>query len=593
MSIRFRIMIAFFALVWLIIIMRTFIVTITNHDYYEKYAQKNATKVDTLTPIRGEILDRNNELLATNKLGFSISLTPRLKDSVLESQIELITSYFPFLDSQKLLKTYKNANTSYNHSQIMIVDFLTYMQIAHAYTYLKQSPYISVNPAQKRFYPNFSSASHIIGYVSKANQKDIEKNPLSLHTKTIGKVGIEAQYNEFLQGEASYRVSQINSLRKEIRLLEESAPLKQNNLNLSIDLHLQNLLDSEFENKEGAVVVMDVKNGEILAAGSYPEYNLNDFVDGISIPAWKELLENPHLPLVNKFTSGQYPPGSVIKMAMGLSFLEYADITENTIIETPCFIELGGRKYRDWKCGHNSADLLKAIRSSVDVYFYKLSLKAGINNIANILHQMGFGEKSGIDLPSESRGVVPTPEWKLKVKGENWVGGDLINTSIGQGYFLATPIQVARYTALIATGKLVTPHFAKAFNGEEKEYETQEVLNEHELQKLWVLRKGMYQVCNSPDGGTAYWRTRGAKASIACKTGTAQVTGIPQDIKVRLKESEMDYFSRSHAWITAFVPYQKPKYAITILLEHGGSGGNGGPILVSIVNKLVDLGYIK
>ncbi len=593
MNIRFRIMIALFALVWLIIIVRLYIVTIINHDYYEKYAQKNATKIDTLTPIRGEILDRNNKSLATNELGFSLSLAPRLKDSVLESQIELITNYFPFLDSQKLLKTYKHANTSYNHSQIMIVDFLTYMQIAHTYTYLKQSPYISIAPAQKRFYPNFSSASHIIGYISKANQKDIEKNPLSLHTKNIGKVGIEAQYNEFLQGEASYRVSQIDSLRKEIRLLEEGAPLKQNNLNLSIDLHLQELLDSEFESKEGAVVVMDVENGEILAAGSYPEYNLNDFVDGISIPAWKELLENPHLPLVNKFTSGQYPPGSVIKMAMGLSFLEYADITENTIIETPCFIELGGRKYRDWKCGHNSADLFKAIRASVDVYFYKLSLKAGINNIASMLHQMGFGEKSGIDLPSESRGVVPIPEWKLKVKGENWVGGDLINTSIGQGYFLATPIQVARYTALIATGKLVTPHFAKAFNGEEKEYEVKEVLSEHESQKLWVLRKGMYQVCNSPDGGTAYWRTRGAKASIACKTGTAQVTGIPQDIKVRLKESEMDYFSRSHAWITAFVPYQKPKYAITILLEHGGGGGNGGPILVSIVNKLVDLGYIK
>lgn len=593
MNMRFKIAAGFFLFVWLIIALRLWVVTTINHEYYEKYAQKNATKVDVLVPIRGQILDRNNEPLAINELGFAIAITPRLRSAALQEQIDLITKYFPFLDAQKLTKTYTNANTSYNHAPIVVVDFLAYREIQHSYTYLKQSPYIVIMPTSKRFYPNEYSASHIIGYVSKANQSDMDKNPLSFYTKIIGKMGIEAQYNDFLQGEASYRKTQINALHKEVKVLEEAKPLKQNNLTLTMDLHLQELIDSEFVNKEGAVVVLDVHNGEILAAGSYPEYNLNDFIGGISVKKWRNLLENPHYPLVNKMIAGQYPPGSVIKMAMGLAFLEFGNITENTIIDTPCFIELGGRKYRDWKCGHGSADLFKAIRSSVDVYFYKLSILVGINNIATVLDQMGFGQKTGVDIPHEKSGVIPTPEWKLMAKGENWVAGDLVNTSIGQGYFLVTPMQVARYTALIASGKLVTPHFAKAFNQTPAQYEVKDTLSTTQKQKLGVLRKGMYQVCNSADGGTAYWRTRGAKVIIACKTGTAQVTGIPQDMKTRIKEYEMEYFARSHAWITAFVPYDDPKYAITIMVEHGGSGGSGGPILVSIVNKLYDLGYIR
>ena len=593
MNIRFKITIVFFIFVWLIILLRLWVITGINHEYYTKYAQKNATKVDVLMPARGQILDRNHEPLAINELGFAIAITPRLKSATLQEQIQILTHYFPSLDSQKLTKTYTNANTPYNHSPIVVVDFLTYREIQHSYTYLKQSPYIVIIPTSKRFYPNEYSASHIIGYVSKANQKDMAQNPLSFYTKRIGKMGIESQYNDFLQGEPSYKKTQIDALHREVRVLEEPKQLKQNNLTLTLDLHLQELIDSEFSQKEGAVIVLDVHNGEILAAGSYPEYNLNDFIGGISTQKWRNLLEDPHYPLVNKLIAGQYPPGSVVKMAMGLAFLEFGNITENTIIETPCFIELGGRKYRDWKCGHGSADLFKAIKSSVDVYFYKLSMIVGISNISTVLSQMGFGKKTGVDIPHEKSGVIPTPEWKLRAKGESWVMGDLINTSIGQGYFLVTPMQVARYTALIASGKLVTPHFAKSFNQTPIQYPTKDILSAIQKQKLGVLRKGMYQVCNSADGGTAYWRTRGAKVPIACKTGTAQVTGIPQDMKTRIKEHEMEYFERSHAWITAFVPYNNPKYAITIMLEHGGSGGSGGPILVNIVNKLYDLGYIR
>lgn len=593
MNIRFKIALCLFGFVAFAMAVRLFVLTTINHEYYEKLSQKNATKIETLMPMRGHILDRNGKPLAVNELGFSISLAPRLKQSVMQEQIDFIMRYMPSLDAEKMISVYKDQNTSYNHTAIKIVDFIPYTDMQKNYAYLKQNPYIFIKPDSKRFYPNNTSASHVIGYVSKANKQDIENNPLSFFTKVIGKSGIESTYNEFLQGDASYRKTLINALHKEVSIIDEGTKLEQNNLHLTIDLRLQELIDSHFKEKEGAVIIMDVRNGELLAAGSYPEYDLNDFVDGISVSKWNALLENPYLPLINKLISGQYPPGSVIKMGMALAFLEHAGVSETTIIDTPCFIELGGRKFRDWKCGHGSADMLKAIRSSVDVYFYKLSMRAGINNISSVMHQLGFGEKTEIDLPNEKSGVVPTPEWKLRMRGEAWAGGDVINTSIGQGYFLVTPMQVTRYTALIATGNLVQPHFALKFNGEKKQRPTKDVLTSVQKERLWVLQKGMFQVCNSPDGGTAYWRTRGAKAQIACKTGTAQTTGIAQNIQTRLKESQMEYFARSHGWITAFVPYEDPKYAITIMVEHGGGGGNGGPILVEIVNKLYDLGYFK
>lgn len=593
-NLRYWLLIFFFIVVWFIIVIRLFVVNVINHEYYEKFAEKNITKTEVLVPMRGLIFDRNTEPLAINEIGFSISLIPKIRNSrIVESEIERIISFLPSLDKEELFNLYKKNNHAYNHLPIEIVNFVPYAQMLSIYAYLKRSSYVVIAPNSKRLYPNESAASHVIGYVSKANDKDIQNNPLSQYSKVIGKEGIEKFYNSYLQGEAGYRKSHINSLHKEIKLLKEDSVLKRNDLYLSLDLKLQESIDSEFTERSGAVIVMNVHNGEILAAGSYPEYNINWFVDGISYKNWEGLIENVHKPLINKLVYGRYPPGSVIKMGMVLAFLQYAEINESTLIQTPPFIEFGGRKFRDWKAsGHGSADAIKAIRESVDVYFYLLSQRAGIDNMASVLRQMGIGELTGVDIPNEVSGILPTPEWKLQRYGEQWYKGDTITTSIGQGYFLSTPMQIARYTALIASGKLVTPHFAKEFNEESAEFEAKDILSDFQKSKLDVLRKGMYQVCSVP-GGTAYYRTQGTRVSLACKTGTAQVVGIPQDIQRRTREADMEYFHRSHAWITAFLPYENPQYAVTILIEHGGSGGSGGPVLVKIANKLKELGYIK
>lgn len=584
----------FFCLgVSLVLILRMYFLSVKSNVYFEKIAQRNTEKVEIFAPSRGQILDRNGRVLATNQLGFSIALRSSLSDHALKKELTFLLDFFPDFEFESLQKSYKTEYSPYKHSPISVIPFVPYNQMQKIYKHLIQNPNVVISPSSRRYYPNHALASHIIGYAGSANSDDIQKDAVLKYTKVVGKLGLERQYDYFLQGELGSKKFKVNAFNKEVDFVSETPIKNGGDLLISLDVKLQEILDREFSDKNGAAVVMDVENGEILAAGSYPEYDLNDFVGGISHAKWKALLENPHKPLINKFSTGTYPPGSVIKMGIALSFLEHGGIDEKTLIDTPEYVELGGRKFRDWKIGgHGKSDMIKAIKESVDVYFYILSQKVGVENISGVLQKMGFGERSGIDLPGESKGIMPTPEWKMRQYGQQWFVGDTINISIGQGAFLATPIQIARYTALLATGSLPIPHFVIQQNDEKITYKSQNVLTPLQRSKLSSIALGMYQVCNDPDG-TAYRHTKGLKVKIACKTGTAQVIGIPQEIKKRVREENMAYFHRSHGWITAFVPYKNPKYAITILVEHGGGSRSASPLLVNVVNAMSDLGYFK
>ncbi|QOQ97983.1 penicillin-binding protein 2 [Helicobacter winghamensis] len=594
MNTRILFLFSAFVLFWLLLLIKIFDISILEHKNFEDQASKNMLRQEPIVPIRGQILDRNGLPLATNTVGFSISLPPRLSLRanlpILEQEVEKLLAFFPKYSKEELIKKYRQKDSPYNHEFIPVVDFVGHEEILKYYPKLSQSNTLRIVPLARRFYPNNATASHIIGYVSRANQKDIEKQPIAKYTGNIGKEGLERQYDTFLQGELGERIVKVTALNQEVGVVSHKEAIENRNLITTLDIKLQSAMDSIFSNKNGAAIIMDALNGEILAAGSYPEYNLNHFIGGISHENWNALRNNPHKPLINKFINGLYPPGSVIKMGMGLALLEYTDINENTEIKTPPFIELGGRKFRDWKKeGHESADLYKAIKRSVDVYFYLLAQRTDFENIASVLKKMGLGEKTGVDLPNEFIGIVPSPSFKKKRYKQDWYAGDSVVSSIGQGLFLTTPLQIANYTALIASGKLPTPHFVK----NTQEALPKDVLNAFEKSKLPILREGMRQVC-SEIGGTAFYATRESKAHLACKTGTAQVVGISQEDKARIKEEDMEYFHRSQAWITAFLPADNPRYVITIMVEHGGSGsGTGGPVLAKLSNALVDLGYVK
>lgn len=583
---------------WAILLIKIFSLSILEHKEHKKQAKSNTIKEEIIIPIRGEIVDRNGVPLATNKISFAIAFPPKMslrhQLPTLEKELERLLEFFPETSKEELLARYKKADSPYNHDFISVIDSIEHSFILQNYPRLKQSEYLKVLPQPRRFYPNTTSASHIIGYVSKANDKDTEKQPITKHTKNIGKEGLERQYDTYLQGELGINEVQVTALNKEIGRISSKEPIENRTLVTTLDIEIQKRMDEIFKNLNGAAIIMDAHSGEILAAGSYPEYDLNLFVDGISYENWNAIRDNPYKPLINKIINGLYPPGSVIKMGVGLGILEHVGIDENKVIETPPFIELGGRKFRDWKKeGHQESDFYKSLKRSVDVYYYLLSQKTDFENIANTLKQLGLGEPTGVDLPREFKGIVPSPSFKKERYKENWYTGDSVVSSIGQGMFLTTPLQIANYTATMVTGKQATPHFAKYIDGKEITKENKETLNDFQKSKLGAIREGMRQVCGEV-GGTAFYATREAKVSLACKTGTAQVVGISQEDKERIKEKDMEYFMRSQAWITGFLPVNTPRYVITVMVEHGGSGSSaGGPILAKLANVLVDLGYVK
>jgi penicillin-binding protein 2 len=593
---RYRILFGFFALVWIALLVRVFNLSVQSNEHYESLSQENSIKSELSAPVRGEILDRNGEPIAINELGFKIALAPHLtrgKDThLLDEQIVYLMSVIPTLDGQKMAKLYKQSDSYYNHTFIDVVDFVPHETMIPLYSLMNLRPQIQISPSPKRLYPHGSIAAHLIGYVAKANEKESSASPLVKLLAHTGKGGVEKYYNAYLQGEAGERRIKVNAHNVEIEELARSAIKENRNLTLNIDMRLQEYLTTLFQGKVGAVVVMDTR-GAIYASGSYPEYDLNSFVEGVSSKEWNYLMNSVDAPFTNKLTNGLYPPGSTIKIGMGLVYITSGKMDENTIIQSTGSMKLGGRTFRDWKkTGHGATSITKAIKESCDDYFYQGSLKVGIDAMSRGLTRMGMGTKTGIDLPNEFIGTVPSREWKKKRFKQPWFHGETLNTSIGQGDFLASPLQIAQLTALIATGKLPVPHVAQAMGSIPYAPPPRDVLTALEKQKLPYIQQGMVAVCNEK-GGTATGHIH-TPFPIAGKTGTAQTTGISQTVKNRENEKTMAYLHRSHAWFTSYGPAYRPQFIVTILIEHGGHGGEvAGEMASSIYNKLYQLGYIQ
>ncbi|MBU0633011.1 penicillin-binding protein 2 [bacterium] len=592
---KLKIILFFFAVAWVSLIVRVFYLAIQHNDYYEDLSDKNTIKTELISPVRGEILDRNNNPIAINKLGFKIEIAPHLSSEknmyLLDDELDALVKNIPLLDKEKMKKEYMKNDSYYNQNYIEVASFISYKDIMPVYSILNLRENIHIISAPKRFYPYNDTASHIIGYVSNANQNDIDRDPLLSIIGFVGKNGIERFYNTFLEGEAGERKIKVSAKNEEIQELYHKNPVENRKLILSIDMNLQKYISDMFQDESGAVIVMDV-NGSVLAAGSFPEYDLNTFVSGITTERWKELIEDIDAPFTNKLINGLYPPGSVVKIGLGLIFIT-TTLNERWGVDCQGSYTVSNRNFRCWKKeGHGRTDIRKAIRESCDDYFYKASVNTGIETMSDGMLRYGLGDKTGIDLPNEFIGTVPSRDWKRKKYNQAWYIGETLNTAIGQGDFLVTPMQIAQLTALIATGQLVTPHIAKQVGNEVVEPQYRDVLNEIEKKKIGIIRQGMYDVCNADHGtATPFLHTR---VRIAGKTGTAQVVGISQETKKRLQEHEMKYYTRSHAWLTTYGPYKNPQYIVTVLVEHGGHGGHAaGDIVSKIYDKLLEDGYIK
>lgn len=505
MKTRINLILIFIGFVSLLLLSRLYYLSIKSNTYYEELSKQNYIKKVYETPSRGLIKDRNGVALAINDLGFSLSIKPHLRSyknqHILEELVDTIITHFPEFEKEKLIKKYKKIDSPYKHDYVKIIDYIPYDEFFSKYTIFNSLENLKVESAVKRNYPYNKIASHLIGYVGKASRSDINRNPISKYSGIIGKNGLERYYNTMLQGELGYKEIKVNALNKQIELLNEKEPSNNNNLETTIDIELQKYIHEVFNHKAGVVIVMNVKNGEVLAAASFPEFDNNIFVSGISYKEWDELQNDLNHPFTNKIVNGYYPPGSVWKMGVALAFLEHG-ISKNFKVNCTGSYELGNRNFRCWKEeGHGLVDFKKAIRESCDDFFYKASEKIGINNIAKTMEKFGFGQKTGIDQMNEFIGINPDEYWKRKKHNQPWYIGETLISSIGQGNVNTTPIQIARYTALLATGKLPTPHLnKKAF----KEPETIKI----DKEALSLVQKGMYEVVNHKEG-TAYWHTEG------------------------------------------------------------------------------------
>ncbi|MDY0194976.1 MAG: penicillin-binding protein 2 [Sulfurovaceae bacterium] len=593
---RNKIVLWLFAIIWFILFARLYYLSIKSNYYYEELARANTEKAYYIKPARGEIMDANGKLLAMNQIGFSVSIAPHLdiKSKEFKSAVDQLVKTFPDLDREMILKVYKKENSHYNHNFVKVVNFIQYDKMISAYPRLSLNDNLLVETENKRFYPYSNYASHVIGYIGKTNEKENKKDKIAEIIGKTGKSGIESYYNTFLQGEPGSIVSKVTATNEEIEILRRIPPKENQNIVLNIDVELQKMIYERFGKDAGAVVVMK-PTGEILAAVSTPSYDPNLFVSGISQKDWNLLQNNFDHPFTNKFLYGTYPPGSTIKMGMALAMNEampgILDISEYC----PGAIRVGkrGQVFRDWKSsGHGIVDLRKAIKESVDVYFYKKSLVTGVDKIAPALKKIGLGGSTGVDMYGESVGIIPDSQWKKKRYNQPWYPGETVNTSIGQGYMLVTPLQVARYTSLIATSSLPTPLFVKKLGNKSIKPEQQYI--QYNPKYLREIRAGMYDVCNTPGGTAVTVFGKNVPVAVAGKTGTSQVVGISRSEKVRMKEEEMEYYHRSHAWITTYAPYENPEVIVTVLVEHGGHGGSSaGPIAADIYRWLYARGYFN
>ena len=578
-----------FALI-LVLLSRIYSLQIINYDHYSQEALGNQLQQLPITPARGDILDRNGKILATNTLSFKLTITPEkvksLESAIAElSRLELINDddIEQFNKSKKRFRKFHNIPIKHNVSEQAAAMFLTQAQL----------PGVEIEPYFHRIYPNGASSSHLIGYVSSMNQNDKDSYDKTNYAGTtfVGKTGIEKQYENLLHGNSGKKQIERNVSGRVVDSKILIPAEAGDDLYLSIDLDLQLKAEELLSGKRGALALVDVNNGAIIAIVSAPTFDPNWFVGGISFKQYQELQGNPDLPLFDRSIKGLYPPGSTIKPMVALGGLEQKNSTISSTVFCPGYYKISNysRKFHDWKrTGHGHVDVKGAIAQSCDVYFYDLAYKMGIDKLHDNLAYFQFGQKTGIDLPGEFAGILPSREWKKVNRDEPWYRGETLNTGIGQGFMTASPLQLALATAAIANkGQLLVPQLLMHAQNSAGEITTSIAQKSHQIPikdiNNWqAIIDGMEQTVYGATG-TARRLNHNLGYTLAGKTGTAQVFGLdPEETYIAENYEEK---LRDHALFTGFAPVENPQVAIAIIVENAGSGSSkAAPIAKAVLD---------
>lgn len=589
---RFTILILILSFLSILLLARLYFLQVINFDHFDTLSKTNRIKYIQVPPRRGIIYDRNNIVLADNKSLYSIEININdIKniDKVLDAIKKEIG-----LSEKEIENFYKNKKKYSHHNYITLKRNLSDNEVAKILSIRHRYDGLDLTASLLRKYPYNEITQHVlgsVGYIDKKDLYNIDKKKYK-NSKYIGKTGVEKYYEKNLFGSPGYKHVEVNARGRQLREIERKAATPGEDIHLTIDINLQKFMYSELRGYEGSSIAINPKNGEILAMVSVPSLNPNNIL-------WKTNIEGQNIeklksPLFNRSIKGLYSPGSTIKPIVALNSLHNNIIDAKDEIYAGPFFQLpeSSRRFRDWKPeGHGMVDLEKAIVQSCDVYFYILANTLGIEKLSSFFQYFSFGDKTGIDMPYEAKGILPSNEWKLKNIGNKWTEGDTVITGIGQGYFLATPLQLAHATSIIANkGLIMQPKINKdvLIKKTKETLVREKYLKENISEKDWdIISNAMFNVVNKRNG-TAYWSVGNKKNNISGKTGTVQVYTLSQDNDDRSTD-DLPKHLKDHSLYVGYAPKDNPEIVIATVIENVGSGSKyAAPISNKIINYYLD-----
>lgn len=540
-------------------------------------AEENRINIQLLPPARGLIYDRQGRLLASNEQNYTVVMVRENAgdvDTVLDRLSRIVN-----IDMQDLARARDEMMARAPFVPVTIADRLSWEEFSSVAVNAPALPGITPEVGLSRIYPYGADFAHVVGYVGPVSDFYLESTGdtdpvLQIPDFQVGRYSVEARMEQDLRGETGSRRVEVNAAGRVMRELDRTPPTPGKDLQLTVDTGLQNYAQARLAGESAAAVVMEVETGEVLALASAPSYDPNLFVRGISTTEYGYLTENPYRPLASKTVQGLYPPGSTFKMITALAGLEAGLIDPEETITCNGFIELGTRRFHCWKrSGHGRMNMVDGLTQSCDVYYYELAQRVGIDAISAMAHRFGLGEHHDVPLSGVARGLVPDRDWKRTNRSAEWVVGDTLNTAIGQGFVLNSPLQLAVMTSRIATGRAIRPQLVRTLNGIDQRREQTEDLG-IDPAHLAVVREGMWNVSNFRRGTAFRSRVVEEGFQIAGKTGTSQVRNITAAERATgvTRNEDLPWDRRDHALFVGYAPAEAPRYAVSVVVEHGGGG---------------------
>ncbi len=566
---------------------RLYQVQIVDGERYHTLANDNRISERMTAPPRGRILDRFGVVLAGNQQNWRALLVAEQTDGV-SATLDRLSKIIDLSDDERS-RIEQEVRHHRGFIPVLVRDFLTWDEMARIEVDAPSLPGILVDVGLTRTYPRGDQMAHLVGYVAPPNEADVDNQPLlALPGMRVGRAGVEKFHDLALRGTAGMVQFEVNAVGRVIRELDRREGVPGEEIGLTLDAGMQTAVIDRLDGLSASAVVLDCRNGEVMAMVTNPSFDPTLFNSGVSQAQWSEWVHDPLAPLIDKATRGLYAPGSTFKMTVALAGLASGALTPQTEFNCPGYLDIGRTRFHCWrKGGHGTLNLRGGLKNSCDVYFYNAAMHAGIDAIAAMGHRLGLGTELDIDLPGQRVGLIPTRAWR-RAQGHPWELGDTIVAGIGQGYIEVTPLQLATYVARIATGRTVQPHLTRRIAGVAQPGAHPADWPDMDLPEkfLQVVRDGMWEVVNAPGGTAPHARLADPRWQMAGKTGSAQVRDVSRALREggHFDSSKLPWRERPHALFVCYAPFDAPRYAVSVVVEHGNAGADtAGPIARDIM----------